>query len=140
MTDLGNLRDSRRLLTVSLIALPIMMLGFLIAFMSRPADALPTYAEKTGLACGRCHVSAGGGGPRTAFGNAFLANGHKLPSAKGKNDSGSKTDGGTNLSSSPTAPAVFPGSGDFARALAWSLSEPYYSYFRYSADDFNAGK
>ena len=45
------------------------------------ADALPAYAQQTGLACGRCHVSAAGGGPRTAFGNAFAANGHKLPSA-----------------------------------------------------------
>ena len=45
----------------------------------QPADALPAYAQQTGLACGRCHVNAAGGGARTAFGNAFAANGHKVP-------------------------------------------------------------
>lgn len=45
----------------------------------RPAKAWPVYANRTGLACGRCHVSPAGGGPNTAFGKAFAANGHKLP-------------------------------------------------------------
>lgn len=43
------------------------------------ASALPQYAQQTGLACGKCHVDPNGGGTRTAFGNAFKANGHKLP-------------------------------------------------------------
>jgi len=46
----------------------------------RPADALPAYATQTKLACGRCHVSAAGGGALTGFGKAFAANGHKVPS------------------------------------------------------------
>ena len=46
----------------------------------RPADALPAYAQQTKLACGRCHVSAAGGGALTGFGKAFVANGHKVPS------------------------------------------------------------
>ena len=46
----------------------------------RPADALPAYATQTKLACGRCHVSAAGGGALTGFGKAFVANGHKVPS------------------------------------------------------------
>jgi len=45
-----------------------------------PADALPSYAQQTKMACGRCHVSAAGGGALTGFGKAFAANGHKVPS------------------------------------------------------------
>ena len=33
----------------------------------RPADALPAYAQQTKLACGRCHVSAAGGGALTGI-------------------------------------------------------------------------
>ncbi len=47
----------------------------------RTAQALPIYARETGLPCGQCHVDPGGGGPRTAFGRAFAANGHRLPGA-----------------------------------------------------------
>jgi hypothetical protein len=43
------------------------------------AQALPVYARRTGLPCGQCHVDPAGGGPRTAFGRAFAANGHRLP-------------------------------------------------------------
>ena len=50
----------------------------------RPADALPSYAQQTKLACGRCHVSAAGGGALTGFGKAFAANGHKVPSKGAK--------------------------------------------------------
>ncbi len=53
--------------------------GVGIWMMPLPAQALPAYAQQTGLACGRCHVNPAGGGPRTAFGNAFARNGHKLP-------------------------------------------------------------
>ena len=57
----------------------------LAAFVApQPADALPAYAQQTGLACGRCHVNPAGGGARTSFGNAFLANGHKVPSGGAK--------------------------------------------------------
>ena len=49
-----------------------------------PADALPSYAQQTKLACGRCHVSAAGGGALTGFGKAFVANGHKVPSKGAK--------------------------------------------------------
>lgn len=45
-------------------------------------EALPIYARQTGLACGKCHVNPEGGGPRTAFGRAFAANGHRLPGTK----------------------------------------------------------
>ena len=46
--------------------------------------ALPVYAQATGLSCGRCHVNPQGGGSRTAFGRAFAANGHRLPSGRGR--------------------------------------------------------
>ena len=48
----------------------------------KPAAALPAYAAATGKACGACHVNPAGGGPRNAFGDAFAANGHKLPAKK----------------------------------------------------------
>jgi mono/diheme cytochrome c family protein len=55
-----------------------------VSMTPRPASALPAYAQQTGVACGRCHVNPAGGGPNTAFGKAFAANGHKLPSKKKK--------------------------------------------------------
>lgn len=57
------------------------ILGLVVFAAPQRADALPSYARQTGLACGSCHVSPAGGGPRTAFGKAFAANGHKVPSA-----------------------------------------------------------
>jgi mono/diheme cytochrome c family protein len=48
----------------------------------KSADALPAYAASTGKACGACHQNPAGGGPRNAFGEAFAANGHKLPGKK----------------------------------------------------------
>lgn len=53
-----------------------------VTLSSRRAEALPAYAQQTGLPCGRCHVNPAGGGPNTAFGKGFAANGHKLPSKK----------------------------------------------------------
>ena len=57
--------------------------AFLIAsaftvMSAQPAKATPAYAQQTGKACGFCHKSAGGGGPLTAAGEKFKANGHKL--------------------------------------------------------------
>jgi hypothetical protein len=52
------------------------------------AQARPSYARRTGLACGVCHVNPEGGGPRTAFGRAFARNGHRLPGAASRSRSG----------------------------------------------------
>ncbi len=106
----------------------------------RPADALPAYAKQTGLACGRCHVNPAGGGPRTAFGNAFAANGHKLPAAAG---AGKKSARGGAPSPSTTAPTPsvsgsFLTDSDYAQAQAWSLRHPYYTHFLYAPDDFTS--
>lgn len=56
--------------------------GLLTIAAPKSADALPAYAASTGKACGACHVNPAGGGPRNAFGDAFAANGHKLPAKK----------------------------------------------------------
>ena len=39
-----------------------LIVGFAAFAAPRPADALPAYAQQTGLACGRCHVNPAGGG------------------------------------------------------------------------------
>ncbi len=47
--------------------------------ISQPAAATAQFAAQTGKACGDCHTAAKGGGPLTAFGEKFKANGNKLP-------------------------------------------------------------
>jgi mono/diheme cytochrome c family protein len=56
--------------------------GVLTIAAPKTADALPAYAAQTGKACGACHTNPAGGGPRNAYGDAFAANGHKLPGKK----------------------------------------------------------
>jgi hypothetical protein len=56
--------------------------GVLAIAAPRAAAALPAYAASTGKACGACHANPAAGGPRNAFGDAFAANGHKLPAKK----------------------------------------------------------
>ncbi|HET7382461.1 MAG TPA: hypothetical protein VFJ59_07750 [Pseudolabrys sp.] len=60
----------------------LLTVGAVVSMTPRPASALPAYSQQTGLGCGRCHVNPSGGGPNTAFGKAFAANGHKVPSKK----------------------------------------------------------
>jgi hypothetical protein len=57
----------------------ILILGAAPFVVSRPAEATPQFATQTGKACGDCHESASGGGKLTSYGEAFKANGHKLP-------------------------------------------------------------
>jgi hypothetical protein len=56
--------------------------GVLTITVPKSATALPAYSSSTGKACGACHQNPAGGGPRNAFGEAFAANGHKLPGKK----------------------------------------------------------
>lgn len=63
---------------VASIGFAVLLAGAAVTVTPHQAQALPQYAAQTGLPCGRCHVSPAGGGPRTAFGKAFAANGHKL--------------------------------------------------------------
>ena len=57
----------------------ILIAGTASLVISRPAEATAQFATQTGKTCGDCHVSATGGGKLTPFGEAFKANGHKLP-------------------------------------------------------------
>jgi mono/diheme cytochrome c family protein len=115
-------------------ALATALVVALAAFTApQPADATPAYAQQTGLACGRCHVNPAGGGSRTSFGNAFAANGHKVPSAKKQ---GKTSDGAQVPSTAPVTTAPTFVYNDYVRAGAWSLRHPYYSHFLYRADDY----
>ena len=68
---------SLRLLGIAIAALAVG--GVLTIAAPKQASATPAYAASTGKACGACHQNPAGGGPRNAFGEAFAANGHKLP-------------------------------------------------------------
>jgi len=59
---------------ILLVALVIFALISLSA-ASSPAHALPEYAARTGEPCATCHVSPGGGGPRTLRGLLWAARG-----------------------------------------------------------------
>lgn len=61
------------------LAFAVLVAAAAITISPQQAQALPAYAKQTGLPCARCHVNPAGGGPNTAFGKAFAANGHKLP-------------------------------------------------------------
>ncbi len=60
-----------------------------------PAHALPEYTDRTGESCGGCHVSAGGGGPRTLRGLLWSARGKpdELPELPGSSLAPGVTDG-----------------------------------------------
>ena len=56
--------------------------GALMVMAPRSADAKPEFAASTGKPCGTCHQNPAGSGPLKAYGNAFKANGYKLPEKK----------------------------------------------------------
>jgi mono/diheme cytochrome c family protein len=88
------------------LAVAALAAGGVLAVVSapRPAGALPQYAAQTGKSCGACHVNAAGGGPRNGFGQAFAANGHKLPTGATAN----KQKGPPATGASTATPAVAP--------------------------------
>ena len=95
---------SRAILAVgAAVAVTALIAGAWLA--PRPANATAAYASQTKLSCGRCHVNAAGGGPTTAFGKAFAANGHKLP-AKGGSKGKSSTTAPVETTVVETAPAI----------------------------------
>ncbi len=61
------------------------MLILLLLVSHKTAEALPEYATRTGEPCAVCHVSAGGGGPRTMRGLLWAAKGKpdKVPELPG---------------------------------------------------------
>jgi hypothetical protein len=63
---------------VFIVASAVLVLLAGVTVMPRAANALPTYAQQTGKACGFCHQNAAGGGALKPAGEKFKANGHKL--------------------------------------------------------------
>ena len=106
----------------------------LLAFAAtKPAGALQSYTEKTGLSCGRCHTNPAGGGKLTAFGSEYAANGHKVP-AKGAKKPGKA---GVSGDAAPAlVPAEAPTPGRALDYVPWTLRDPYYSHFLYKSDDY----
>jgi mono/diheme cytochrome c family protein len=122
--------------------------GLVALSASRPAGALSSYAQQTGLSCGRCHTNPAGGGKLTAFGTEYAANDHKVPAKK--TDSGKKQDSEKQESSkegdskeqvsegvtSPTATTIDLESGRALDYVPWTLRDPYHSHFLYKSDDY----
>jgi len=127
--------------------------GLVALSASRPAGALSSYAQQTGLSCGRCHTNPAGGGKLTAFGTEYAANDHKVPAKK--TDSGKKQDSEKQESSkegdskegdskeqvsegvtSPTATSIDLESGRALDYVPWTLRDPYHSHFLYKSDDY----
>jgi mono/diheme cytochrome c family protein len=77
-----NGEEKMSLKVLGAIAVALVVGGALMVSAPKSAQALPAYAAQTGKACGACHQNPAGGGPRNAFGEAFAANGHKLPAKK----------------------------------------------------------
>jgi mono/diheme cytochrome c family protein len=64
------------------VAVAAAICGVMTVAVPKSAQALPAYSQQTGKACGACHQNSAGGGARNAYGDAFAANGHKLPAKK----------------------------------------------------------
>jgi hypothetical protein len=50
-----------------------------LLLVPQPAAATAQFATDTGKSCADCHTNPKGGGPLTALGTAFKANGNKMP-------------------------------------------------------------
>jgi mono/diheme cytochrome c family protein len=77
-----NGEDEMNFKVLGAIAVAAAICGAMTVAVPKSAQALPAYAQQTGKACGACHQNPAGGGARNAFGEAFAANGHKLPGKK----------------------------------------------------------
>ncbi len=55
------------------LAIAALALGVTLWVAAQPVHALPEYAARTGESCATCHVSPGGGGPRTLRGLLWAA-------------------------------------------------------------------
>ena len=76
--------------------LAILFIAALALFWSAtPGHALPEYANRTGEPCATCHVSPGGGGPRTLRGLLWASKGKpdKVPELAGVMAAPGATDG-----------------------------------------------
>ena len=64
------------------LAAAVLIAAAAITVSPQQARATAAYAKETGQPCGKCHVNPAGGGPNTAFGKEFAAEGHKWPMPK----------------------------------------------------------
>jgi glycine/D-amino acid oxidase-like deaminating enzyme len=83
MTDTRNSRSLRVAATIVLagatgLAAAVLLAAAALTVAPRTAEALPQYAQQTGLPCAQCHVNPAGGGKLKPFGQRFKAKGHKL--------------------------------------------------------------
>jgi cytochrome c5 len=60
-------------------AAALVIVGATSLMISRPAVATAQFAAETKLSCAACHTNPQGGGPLTALGEKFKANGNKMP-------------------------------------------------------------
>ena len=69
--------------------------SFILFWSATPGHALPEYANRTGEPCATCHVSPGGGGPRTLRGLIWASKGKpdKVPELAGVLAAPGATDG-----------------------------------------------
>jgi hypothetical protein len=154
MTDRGQKLEVKPLTAVVFGLAGAAAVAGLVAFaVPRPAGALSSYAQQTGLSCGRCHTNPAGGGKLTAFGTEYAANDHKVPAKK--TDSDKKQDSKKQESSkegdskegdskeqvsegvtSPTATSIDLESGRALDYVPWTLRDPYHSHFLYKSDDY----
>jgi mono/diheme cytochrome c family protein len=58
-------------IAISTFVAAVAMFGAALTFAPQQAAATPAFAQKTGKACGSCHVSKSGGGALTSAGKAF---------------------------------------------------------------------
>jgi len=74
-----NVKSNKGFALACGIAAVVMIASVTSLFIFQPAAATPQFASDTGKSCGECHTDPKGGGPLTAFGEKFKANGNKLP-------------------------------------------------------------
>ncbi|MEI6289161.1 MAG: cytochrome c [Chloroflexota bacterium] len=91
--------NARQLLSLQLVIGILVVVGifsFIMFWGAIPGHALPEYANRTGEPCATCHVSPGGGGPRTLRGLLWASKGKpdKVPDLAGVMAAPGVTDGG----------------------------------------------
>ena len=112
---------TRALQTIAVAGLALgVYLALTLWTSARTAHALPEYAARTGEPCATCHVSPGGGGPRTLRGLLWAARGKpdKVPALSGVLVAPGVRDGAELYDIAGAACHGHQGEGIFGAALA----------------------
>jgi hypothetical protein len=64
------------------LAAAIVVAGMIVLCAPRPVQATSQFATQTGLPCSQCHADLNAPAKLTDFGQAFHANGDKVPAQK----------------------------------------------------------